>query len=107
MVEENDDTMELGGNIELSGFSNVDRSNMVIVKKIVGSYAKKFYEHGTQTEKISVHLKGVHHEQGPGKFEVHAKALIGGKPVTSETVNNNLFFALDEALKKVENQISK
>jgi ribosome-associated translation inhibitor RaiA len=107
MAEEIDDTLELGGNIELSGFSKVDRSNMVIVKKIVGSYAKKLYEHGTNTEKISVHLKGVHHDQGPGKFEMHVKVLIEGKPVTSECVNNNLFFALDEALKKIENQISK
>lgn len=106
-MEESDDTLELGGNIELSGFSKVDRSNMVIVKKIVGSYAKKFYEHGTQTDRITVHLKGVHHDQGPGKFEVHAKAVIEGKAVTGETVNNNLFFALDEALKKIENQVSK
>lgn len=107
MMEEKDDMLELGGNIELSGFSKIDRSNMVVVKKIVGSYAKKLYEHGTHTDKISVHLKGVHHDQGPGKFEIHAKALIEGRPITSETVNNNLFFALDEALKKIENQISK
>ena len=106
-MEEMDDTLELGGNIDLSGFSKVDRANMIIVKKIVGSYAKKLFEHGSNVDKISVHLKEIHHEQGHGKFEVHAKVVVEGRPTTSETINNNLFFALDEVLKKVESQLSK
>jgi len=104
---EESDLLELGGNIELSGFSKIDRSNMVIVKKIVGSYAKKLYEQDEGINKISVHLKNVHHTEGPGKFELHAKIIDNGKVITSETINNNLFFALDEVLKKIENQINK
>lgn len=106
-MEEINDSIELGGNIELNGFSKIDRSNMVIVKKIVGTYAKKLYEHGNKIDKISLHLKNVHQDQGQGKFEIHAKVISEGKPITSETINNNLFFALDDVLKKIEVQFTR
>ena len=36
-----DETLELGGNIELKGFGSMDKSSMVIVKKIIGNYYLK------------------------------------------------------------------
>ena len=32
-----DDSMQLGGSIELSGFRNLDGASMVVLKKIVGN----------------------------------------------------------------------
>ena len=39
-----EDTVELGGNIQLNGFSRLDGASMIILKKIVGNYAKKIAE---------------------------------------------------------------
>jgi len=103
---EKNDILELGGNIELNGFSDLDRSSMVIVKKMIGSFAKKLNEHNIQTDKISARLKHIHKEQGKGKFEILIKVDSDGKIATSEIVQPNLFFALDEALKKIKNQLN-
>jgi ribosome-associated translation inhibitor RaiA len=101
------DTLELGGNIELAGFSNLDGGSMVVVKKIVGNYAKKFSEITTNFEKLSVTMKPVHKTEKSEIHELHAKLIADGKPVTSEISDRNLFFALDKVLKKIENEISK
>ena len=107
-IEEKNDTLELGGNIELSGFSNYDRSTMIIVKKMVGTYAKRLNEHNIPIDKISITAKQVHgNEPKVGKVELHAKVITQGNPVTSETVGNNLFFGIDEVLKKIEVQFKK
>ena len=37
-----EEILQLGGNIELAGFKELDRDSMVVLKKIVGNYAKKF-----------------------------------------------------------------
>lgn len=102
---EKNDVLELGGNIELNGFSELDKATMVIVKKMIGSFAKKLNEHNVELGKITVQLKHIHKEQGKGKFEIHAKVDSDGKIATSEIVQPNLFFALDEALKKIKNQL--
>ena len=33
--------LELGGNIQLSGFSNIEPSKMIVIKKMVGNHVKK------------------------------------------------------------------
>ena len=49
------DTMQLGGNIELNGFNELERSKLVVVKKIVGNYAKEFSDK-TRFDKLSLTL---------------------------------------------------
>lgn len=101
-----DDTVVLGGNIELSGFSELDGGSMIILKKVVGNYAKKFSERCSKFEKLSVNMKTVHEREKSEKYELHAKLLDNGNPSTSEVTDRNLFFALDSVLKKIENMIS-
>ena len=48
------DKIELGGNIELVGFKELDHASMVVLKKIVGTYAKKFSEANSDFEKLVV-----------------------------------------------------
>jgi len=36
--------IELGGNIKLKGFSEIDNASLIVIKKIVGNYAKKLAE---------------------------------------------------------------
>ncbi len=100
------DTVELGGNIDLTGFREIEPGMMVVIKKIVGTYAKKFSEQRSDFEKLSISLKTVHKTEGSEKYELHGKLMLGGKPVTSEVTDRNLFFALDSVMKKIENSLS-
>ena len=98
-------TLELGGNIALTGFNEVDRGEMVVVKKIVGNYAKKFSEAYSDFQKLSLTMKSVHKTEGSQKYEMHSMLVLGGNQHTSETTDRNLFIALDTVLKGIEKSV--
>jgi ribosome-associated translation inhibitor RaiA len=109
MTEENqdlDNTVELGGNIVLSGFRAVDGATMIILKKMIGNYVKKFAERTDKFENLSLTVKPIHQsqDQKSKKYEMHAKLLDNGKMFNSEVVDNNLFVAVDSVLKKIESE---
>jgi hypothetical protein len=93
--------IELGGNIELVGFKELDGGSMVIVRKMVGNHVRKMSGLAENFEKLTVTMKPVH----GSKYEVHAKLIDNGKPVTSEVTDFNIFFTLDKALTKVGNSL--
>jgi len=95
--------IELGGNIELVGFREVDPAKMVVVKKMVGNYARKMSDLSTNFEKLTVSLKTV----GTNKFEVNGKLMDNGRPFNAQSVDFNLFFALDKSLGKIVVSINK
>ena len=97
-----DDIQQLGGNIELSGFRDFDGGSMIILKKIIGNYAKKFSGTCTNFEKLSITMKQVH---SGNKFEIHGKVIDNGKNYVSELTDHNIFFVLDKVLKKIENSM--
>lgn len=99
--------IELGGNITLVGFKEIEKAELVIVKKLVGSYARKLSDTVSGFENLTVTLKIVHKTEGSEKYEVHAKVIINGKPITSETTERNLFVGLDDVLKNVLAMASK
>lgn len=99
------DVVELGGNIELSGFKEVDGATMIVLKKIIGNYARKFSETCMKFERLSVIMKKVHEREKSEKYEIHAKVLDNGTPFAAVVTDFNLFFAVDNALKKVEHEI--
>ncbi len=103
-----EDVVNLGGNIQLSGFKELDGGSMVIVRKIVGSYARKLADRLPGFEQISIHLKPIHQTTDqPKLFELHAKVVNEGKTTTSETSDRNLFVAIDTVLKKLEEELFK
>lgn len=97
-----EDNLQLGGNIELSGFGSLDKGIMVILKKIVGNYARKMSDMSSNFENLSLRMKTVH----DNKYELHAKLMDNGKAFTSSTVERNLFVAVDSVLKKIMKEIS-
>ena len=97
-----DDVMQLGGNISLAGFKELEPAKMIVVKKITGNYVRKMQEKNNKFESLSLHLKAVH----ATKFELQVKAMVDGKPHNSEITDFNLFFALDKALGKILEEIS-
>ena len=101
-----DDSMQLGGNIELSGFRDIDGASMVVLKKIIGNYGRRISEICGQFEKLSVTMKPIHETEKSEKYEIHAKLIREGKLFVSEVVERNLFVAVDNAIKKIVNEIS-
>jgi hypothetical protein len=97
------DTMELGGNISLTGFSGHDFTQLIVVKKIVGQYARKFSDHIPGFSRLSITLKDVH----ASKVEIIAKAESGSHEYAAECSGYNLFVVLDESLKKLMAQMQK
>ena len=98
--------IELGGNIELLGFKDIEIQELIVLKKIIGSYARKFSDNIKDYEKLTVHLKQVGAKTS-SKYEVQTKLMIKGKPVNSDVTENNLFVAVAESLKKLESQVVK
>jgi len=106
-MEENSDMLQLGGSIQLSGFRSVDRAQMVVLKKIVGNYVKKYNEMCQKFESLTLTMKPVHQTEQNAIYELHAKCMDNGKPVVAEGSDRNLFLVLDNVLKKVETEIQR
>ena len=97
--------IELGGNIKIAGFKDLDGGSKQIVKKMVGNYTRKLSEMCTNFEGLDMTIKPVHAGEEIHKYELHAKVIDNGKALVSEVVDRNLFVAIDAALKKIENSI--
>ena len=106
-MEEKSDTLELGGNIELAGFKDLDGATLIVIKKIVGNYAKKFSESIQNFEKLKVTRKSVHKTEASEINEIHAQLIAAGNPTNASEEDRNLFFALDNVMKKIETGLSK
>jgi len=102
-----DDSVELGGNIKLSGLRHFDRSEIIVIKKIVGNYARRFSEICSKLEELNVNMKTIHEKEKSEVFELKAHIIDNGKQFNASATGRNLFFSLDEVLKKLENEIRK
>lgn len=101
-----EDIMQLGGNIELTGFAALAGSEMIVVKKIVGNYVRRFEEMCRSFEALKLRVKPLHQTSDTvKKFELHAQLVDGGNIVTSSVVEHNLFVGIDAVLKKVANEL--
>ena len=68
-----DEVLQLGGNIELSGFSELDGGVMIVLKKIIGNYAKRMSEKASDFEKLSMNMKLVHAKEKSEKYNAKTK----------------------------------
>ena len=100
-----DESIKLGGNIQLTGFRDIDGSSMIVLKKIIGNYVKRISELTKKLEVLHITLKSVHEREKSEKYEVHAKIIDGGKVYASEITDRNLFVAVDTVLKKIVNEL--
>ena len=95
--------MELGGNIFLDGFNEINGGEMVILKKLVGNYVKEVTEKKGNFEKLNLNLnktllgeKNVFHLQA----ELHA-----GEKYNAEARDGNMFFVIDKAFKEINGKL--
>lgn len=81
--------IELGGNIKLENFENLDPIKLVVVKKVVGNYAKKISEKSPFQE-LKLILTA--------EFKVEAVLTKDSKETKADSSDKNLFYALNQAL---------
>lgn len=103
-IKDNNGIVKLGGNIELSGFRVFDGGTMLVLKKIIGNYARKFSDRSSNFELLSLHVKTIHETEQSKIFEVHAKLIDNGTLYTSQVAHRNSFVAVDSVLKKLGEQ---
>ena len=99
------EAFNLGGNVQLSGFRKIDSSSMIVVKKVVGNYARRIAELTKNMNSLHITLKPIHEREKSEKYEVHAKVVDDGKVYASEAVDRNLFVAVDQVLKKLVSEL--
>jgi ribosome-associated translation inhibitor RaiA len=99
--------IELGGNITLVGFREIDYAEMIVVKKMIGNYVRKFSDKAP-INNFTLTMKEIHKtSEESGKFELKAKIDLNGEIINSEVVDYNLFIGMDAIMKKLEAQILK
>ena len=99
--------IELGNNMVLVGFKELDKGSLIIVKKMVGTAVKKMSEINDKFESFKLTLKPVHEQEDSKKFEVHGQVVFNGKMYNSEIVERNLFVAVSSVLDKLESLLMK
>ena len=88
----------LGGNIKLDGFDELDPGMLIVVKKMVGLFAKKVSENIGELEAFDVVMDDK---------KITVKAKSKDKELEESSKEDNLFMALSAALKGIEDQSKK
>lgn len=97
-------TLVLGGNIQLTGFRELDPATLIIVKKVVGNFVKHISTVAA-FQNLNITLKSVHEREKSEKYELHAHLKTDNNIHTSYVVERNLLVGLDSVLKKVEKEM--
>jgi ribosome-associated translation inhibitor RaiA len=98
------DEKRLGGNIALVGFDKLEPAELIIVKKIVGTYVKKLQEN-TDYKELKLVLQ--QHQHGKTfKHEINAQVDLNKRTFHSNVTEWNLFKAISEAMKKLISEFS-
>lgn len=96
------DNIELGGNINLVGFKDIEPQKLVVIKKVVGNFVKRLQNHYKEDfNNIVIDLKKIHSSES----EIFAKLTISNKIYNANITDFNLFFTLNKVLKKLEEQL--
>jgi len=99
--------IELGGNITLTGFQDRDYAELIVIKKIVGRYARQISDLHPGFERLVITLKPVQKTDSGSKFEIQARCALKGQQHAADVTERNLFIALDGALKRLGAQCEK
>lgn len=88
------ETIRLGGNIELVNANGIDGASMIILKKMIGNYARQFSERGVCSVSITF-----------SDNSVLVDVMRDADRFSSQAESSNLFFAVDSAFKDLEAQL--
>lgn len=93
--------------VELSGFKGIDEAAMGGVKRLVGTYLRRYGQICGRFKKLTLRIKKVHAQAHSEKYEIHAAVMDGGRLYTSTITDKNLIGAADLALAKIEHEIGE
>jgi len=98
------DEKRLGENIALVGFDKLEPAELIIVKKIVGTYVKKLQEI-TDYKELKLVLQ--QHQHGKTfKHEINAQVDLNEGKLHSTVTEWNLFKAISAVMKKLISEFS-
>ena len=92
--------MTLGGNITLNNFQDIEKSKLIVLKKIIGNYTRQIQEKKSDYEKLVITLEG---DENNATIKIELTA--GGNQITSEDTQKNIFVSVDTTLKNIIDQI--
>ncbi|MFW6007700.1 MAG: hypothetical protein ACOCP8_00430 [archaeon] len=90
--------------LQLSGFNDLERDQMIVLKKVVGNYISNFSGFG-EVVTLSLNLKKVHETEASAIYEIKANLEFDKDQYHSSSENRNLFVSIDDVMKKLETQI--
>ncbi|MBT3416830.1 hypothetical protein HON86_02965 [Candidatus Woesearchaeota archaeon] len=93
--------IELGGNINLDGFDNVEQGKLIIIKKILGNYVKNLIENTENFESILLSLKTEENNL------IEVKLKCGANELICNSSDNNIFFAMNNVLTELESNLTQ
>ena len=93
------DILQLGGNIELLGASAFDAATLIVLKKIVGNYARQF-SNRTPFQKLSIAIT-----KQEKNISLSTVLVMNNNSLTADANHTNLFMGLDIALKQLEREL--
>ncbi len=91
--------IELGGNIKLEGFKEVEPGKLIVIKKILGNYVKNISEKIENFESILISLNS------DKDIAIGTKLKYGNTEITSNFSDKNIFFAINNALEELNKKI--
>ncbi len=94
------DSVSLGGGIQLNGFKGIEAAKMIVLKKMIGNYVKQIQEKREDYEKISITFEG-----DKNNVNIRLELSAGGNNIKAEESQNNLFTTTDNAFKKLLEQL--
>jgi len=101
------DEINLGDSIQLSGFKEINSGEMIIIKKMIGSQVRKFQDMIPDFERLKIYMKSVHKTGDHMQYEIHADLIHAGKIMNAKSLDRNLFVTIADVLNKLENSIKK
>ncbi len=107
MIDEENELINLGETIQLSGFKIIDSGELIVVKKLIGTQVRKFQDMLPGFERLAIHLKPIHKTEKNMQFEISAEIVYEGKVKNSKAIDRNLFMGLSIIFKKFEAMLQK
>jgi len=96
-----EDIIALGDKINLVGFKIFSGSEMIIIRKMIGNYVRKFMEKDKDFTMLTLHVKTIHEIEDNKRFEMKA-AYEGTQTMHVDGSEKNVFVCLDNLLKKLD-----
>lgn len=90
--------IELGGNIKLDGFENLEPALLIVVKKVVGNFARQYSEK-TNVKELLINL------EDKEKNKVSVKLQCDKEDIEESGKGDNLFYTLNGLLVKIKGKL--